>query len=103
MNSPTTTSPRSKDYPRWARNVRKDKLPANMVEHLKELEEFFDHYAESVEKWRQRNEGYHRTISTLSRFYVPPSARVLEIGSGTGDLLASTAPRRGLGIDISPE
>ena len=74
-----------------------------MGEHLKELEEFFDHYAESAEKWRQRNEGYHRTISTLCRFYVPPSARVLEIGSGTGDLLASTAPRRGLGIDISPE
>jgi SAM-dependent methyltransferase len=103
MNSPTTTSPQSKDYPRWARDVRKDKLPANMGEHLKELEEFFDHYAESVEKWRQRNEGYHRTISTLCRFYVPASARVLEIGSGTGDLLASTAPRRGLGIDISPE
>jgi SAM-dependent methyltransferase len=103
MNSPATTSPQSKDYPSWARDVRKDKLPANMGEHLKELEEFFDHYAESVEKWRQRNEGYHQTICTLCRFYVPTSARVLEIGSGTGDLLASTAPRRGLGIDISPE
>lgn len=103
MNSPATTSLQSKDYPRWARDVRKDKLPANTVEHLKELEEFFDHYAESVENWRQRNRGYHRMISTLCRFYVPPSARVLEIGSGTGDLLASTAPHRGLGIDISPE
>ena len=103
MNSPASTSLQSKNYPRWARDVRKDKLPANMGEHLKELEDFFDHYAESVEKWQQRNEGYHRTISTLCRFYVPPSARVLEIGSGTGDLLASTAPRRGLGIDISPE
>ncbi len=54
-------------------------------------------------EWRRRNEGYHRTISSLCRFYIPASARVLEIGSGTGDLLAATAPRRGVGIDISPE
>ena len=92
MNSPATTSLQSKDYPRWARDVRKDKLPANMGEHLKEVEEFFDHYASSVEKWRKRNRGYHRKISSLCRFYVPASARVLEIGSGTGDLLAATCP-----------
>src|SRR5258708_451223 len=94
---------RSKDYPRWAREVRKDKLPTRMGEHLTEVEEFFDHYAASVEKWRRRNEGYHRAISSLCLYYIPPSARVLEIGSGTGDLLAATAPRRGVGIDISPE
>ena len=92
-----------KDYPRWARDVRKDKLPTRMGEHLGEVEEFFDHYALSVEKWRRRNEGYHRAISSLCSFYIPASARVLEIGSGTGDLLAATQPRRGLGIDISPE
>jgi len=74
-----------------------------MGEHLGEVEEFFDHYALSVEKWRRRNEGYHRAISSLCSFYIPASARVLEIGSGTGDLLAATQPRRGLGIDISPE
>lgn len=92
-----------KDYPRWARDVRKDKLPTRMGEHLGEVEEFFDHYALSVEKWRRRNEGYHRAISSLCSFYIPASARVLEIGSGTGDLLAATQPLRGLGIDISPE
>jgi SAM-dependent methyltransferase len=92
-----------KDYPRWAREVRKDKLPTRMGEHLKEVKEFFDHYASSVGKWRQRNKGYHRNISSLCKFYIPASARVLEIGSGTGDLLAATSPRCGLGIDISPE
>ncbi|MDT8069356.1 MAG: glycosyltransferase [Terriglobia bacterium] len=96
-------SPRSKDYPRWAREVRKDKIPIRMGEHLEEVKEFFDHYALSVEKWRLRNEGYHRTISSLCQYYIPASARVLEIGSGTGDLLAATAPRRGVGIDISSE
>ncbi len=93
----------SKDYPRWALEVRKEKLPTHMGEHLQEVAEFFDHYAPSVEKWRQRNGGYHRDITSLCRFYIPASARVLEIGSGTGDLLAATSPRFGLGIDISPE
>jgi len=102
MSSPVPSA-RPKDYPRWARDVRKDKLPTRMGEHLGEVEEFFDHYALSVEKWRRRNEGYHRAISSLCSFYIPASARVLEIGSGTGDLLAATQPLRGLGIDISPE
>ncbi len=64
MNSPANSAP-SKDYPRWAREVRKDKLPTCMREHLGEVEEFFDHYASSVEEWRRRNEGYHRTISSI--------------------------------------
>lgn len=93
----------SRDYRSWAREVRKDKLPAQMEEHLSEVEEFFDHYAPSEEKWRQQNLGYHRMVASLCRFYIPESARVLEIGCGTGDLLASTSPRRGVGIDISPE
>jgi SAM-dependent methyltransferase len=93
----------STDYPRWAREVRKDKLPADMGEHLRGMEEFFDHYAAGVEKWRQRNAGYHRMIASLCRFYIPESARVLEIGSGTGYLLAATKPSRGVGIDLSPE
>jgi len=74
-----------------------------MDEHLHGVEEFFDHYAASVETWRDRNAGYHRAIASLSRFYIPAGARVLEIGSGAGDLLAATLPRRGVGIDISSE
>ena len=99
---PASSAP-PKDFPRWAREVRKDKLPSRMGEHLKEVEEFFDHYALSVETWRRRNQGYHQSVSSLCRFYIPPSASVLEIGSGTGDLLAATVPSRGVGIDISPE
>lgn len=103
MNPVAIAPAPSRDYPRWALEVRKDKLPADMKEHLRGMEEFFDHYAGSVENWLRRNAGYHRMIASLCRFYVPESARVLEIGSGTGYLLAATAPSRGLGIDLSPE
>jgi SAM-dependent methyltransferase len=103
VNSQPNAPHETKNYPRWAREVRKDRLPARMDEHLKGVEEFFDHYAASVETWRSRNAGYHRTIASLSRFYIPAGARVLEIGSGTGDLLAAMEPRHGVGIDISNE
>lgn len=36
------------------------------------------------------------------RFLIPEGYRVLEVGSGDGDLLASLKPSRGLGIDASP-
>ncbi|MGD0577805.1 MAG: glycosyltransferase [Bryobacteraceae bacterium] len=103
VNSQPDAPLQAKDYSRWAREVRKDRIPARMEEHLKGVEEFFDHSAASVETWRRRNAGYHRTIASLARFYIPAGARVLEIGSGTGDLLAATEPRRGIGIDISTE
>ena len=85
----------------WATAVRKEQLPANLEEHLRRCEEFFDQYSEVVEFWRRRNAGYHAAIASLMRFYVPAGARVLEIGSGTGDLLAATHPSRGLGIEIA--
>src|SRR5450432_942560 len=52
--------------------------------------------------WREKNAAYYRDIERLIRFVVPAGADVLEIGCGTGDLLAALCPARGLGIDIAP-
>jgi SAM-dependent methyltransferase len=68
-----------------------------------ELAAFFDRFAEDDARWRRRNSAYHRWISQLHRFQIPAGARVLEIGSGSGDLLASLAPGAGVGVDISGE
>ncbi|HUI41050.1 MAG TPA: bifunctional class I SAM-dependent methyltransferase/glycosyltransferase family 2 protein [Terriglobia bacterium] len=88
-------------YPEWAKQARRDRLPASMEEYFQSWADFFDHYAATVETWRRRNAGYHRALASLARFHVPEGSRVLEVGSGTGDLLAATRPRRGVGIDIS--
>jgi SAM-dependent methyltransferase len=69
---------------------------------LKPVADFFDGFAPVERRWRRRNRTYHRLIESLMRFHVPPDARVLEIGSGTGDLLAALQPARGVGIDVSP-
>lgn len=83
------------------RSALKETPPASMDEYLKNWEAFFDHYAAQIDHWHRRNAGYHKAIASLARFYVPADARVLEIGSGNGDLLASLKPSSGLGIDIS--
>ncbi len=46
---------------------------------------------------------YRRWLTRVYRFVIPASSRVLALGCGTGDLLASLKPSRGVGIDFSPE
>jgi len=46
--------------------------------------------------------SYHRRLERVYGFLVPAGSRVLEIGCGTGDLLAALAPERGVGVDFSP-
>lgn len=89
------------DAIRWARRVRSERPPAALDEYLAGFEGFFDDYAGRVDFWRARNPGYHECIASLARFYVPRGARVLEVGCGTGDLLASLEPSEGVGIDLS--
>jgi SAM-dependent methyltransferase len=104
MSSPGQTVGESgQPYPEWAKQARKERLPASMEEYVQSWAAFFDHYAVTVEQWRRRNAGYHRALGSLARFYVPKGSSVLEVGSGTGDLLAATRPRRGVGVDISGE
>lgn len=46
---------------------------------------------------------YYRRLGEIYRFLIPPGLRVLEVGCGSGDLLAAVAPRQGLGVDFSAE
>jgi len=62
----------------------------------------YDRFAPERDRWRARNAAYYAAIERLVRFVVPEGASVLEIGCGTGDLLAATKPRQGFGIDFSP-
>lgn len=68
-----------------------------------ELIYYFDSKASEREKWRKSGAYYHRELERYLQFLVPKNSSVLEIGCGTGELLAALEPRRGLGIDISPK
>jgi ubiquinone/menaquinone biosynthesis C-methylase UbiE len=62
---------------------------------------YFDRLAPERDRWKQKNRFYYESIENLCRFHVPPGSTVLQIGSGTGDLLNALAPSQGVGLDIS--
>ena len=73
-----------------------------MSEDLKDnIRVRFDQLAKKRGKWLQRNRYYYEDQRKYFRFLIPERCSVLELGCGTGDLLAALKPRRGLGIDLS--
>jgi ubiquinone/menaquinone biosynthesis C-methylase UbiE/glycosyltransferase involved in cell wall biosynthesis len=62
----------------------------------------YDAQAAGRAEWLRRNGYYHGWLRRRMRELVPPGKSVLDLGCGTGDLLAAVQPARGLGIDLSP-
>lgn len=46
---------------------------------------------------------YYRRLFAIYGQLIPPGLRVLEVGSGSGDLLASLHPSAGIGVDFSAD
>ena len=63
---------------------------------------YYDALAPEREYWKNKNRYYHDEVQRLVAFLIPPGRRVLEVGCGPGDLLATVRPAEGLGIDLSP-
>ena len=68
-----------------------------------DLKDFFRRTATSRNRWKKRNRFYHKSLEKYFAFIIPEGMRVLEVGCGLGDLLHSTKPSYGLGIDFAPE
>jgi ubiquinone/menaquinone biosynthesis C-methylase UbiE len=65
------------------------------------VEAHFDIIASDYDYWKQKNAYYYSTIKSFISRIIPPDSRVLEVGCGTGEILAAMKPARGVGIDIS--
>ena len=54
-------------------------------------------------RWEHKNRYTHAEHRRYLKFLVPEGLRILDIGCGVGDLLASMSPSYGVGIDFNPQ
>lgn len=66
------------------------------------IRDYFESVAPQWEHWRKKNDFYHASMANLIGGMVAPGSQVLELGSGTGDLLAFLNPSAAIGLNVAP-
>lgn len=62
---------------------------------------YYDGIAQERSMWRTRSSYYYEKMESLLKAVVPPGKKVVEVGCGTGELLAAVKPSTGVGLDFS--
>jgi ubiquinone/menaquinone biosynthesis C-methylase UbiE len=75
----------------------------NQVDYCAARVEHWNQVAIKQENWQSWGGPYHRRLEAVYRFLAAPGQSVLEVGCGSGDLLAAVQPGRGVGVDFSPQ
>ena len=74
-----------------------------LSERKQKVKESIDLIASKRKRYLKQNFYYYKDLKRFFRFNISENSSVLEIGCGTGDILASVKPARGVGIDLSEE
>ncbi|TRZ52023.1 glycosyltransferase [bacterium] len=75
----------------------------NFASYQQSRKNHWDAVARKMDSWTGWSKAYHERLTQVYRFWVAPGQRILEMGCGRGDLLASLWPSRGVGVDFSSE
>ncbi len=78
-------------------------LDADFAAYRQSRRNHWDSVARKMDSWRGWGRIYHERLIQIYGFWVAPRQRILEVGCGHGDLLASLRPSFGVGVDDSPE
>lgn len=80
------------------------------MKQTKFFDEYQNHTNSKILFWNSSNlqhktkfTYFYKRISTIYKNIIPANSSILEIGCGSGDLLASLNPKIGVGIDFSPD
>ena len=73
-----------------------------MTTTRKSIRDYFEGIAPVWDYWHQeKNNFYHRHMHRLIRGMVPPRAKIVDLGCGTGDLLAELKPEAAIGLNVA--
>jgi SAM-dependent methyltransferase len=75
--------------------------PAGRSGRKARLRAWANENAAARDAWIRRNAFYYAEDLRYMQFLVPKGVRVLDLGCGTGDLLAALSPSYGVGVDLS--
>jgi SAM-dependent methyltransferase len=70
---------------------------------LEEVRRFYEENHAGIEASRLDHRYYYDYLTSVFRARIPEGQRVLDLGCGSGDLLAALKPAQGVGIDVSAE
>jgi len=76
--------------------MQKSFLPYNL-----QRSQHWDRVAQKLERWSGWGGYYQRRITRVYQLNIPPGQAILEIGCGSGNLLAALQPSVGVGLDLS--
>ena len=76
-------------------------MSTSQDQFYQERSSHWDKVAKKFEKWNGWGDYYQKRIGQVYQFNIAQGQDVLEIGCGSGNLLASLKPSYGLGLDIS--
>src|SRR5215813_14908698 len=82
-------------------NASIDGCEGDMSARKRDIRRLADASAPERRKWLARAVFFHEEDLRYLKFLIPEGARVLELGCGTGDLLAALKPSFGVGVDFS--
>ncbi|MBI2600864.1 NAD-dependent epimerase/dehydratase family protein [Candidatus Daviesbacteria bacterium] len=59
--------------------------------------------AKNLDYWREKNWYYHNLLRQIFKEAIPEGSKVLQVGYGLGDILASLFPKKGVSIDVDDD
>jgi len=87
--------------------MHKNNKKVNDSAKAKSIRQKIEHYDKVAHQLKTGAYGgrnfYQKRLAEVYQFMVPPGMRIIEIGCGLGDLIASLKPSYGVGVDFSKE
>ena len=80
-----------------------DISPPDLSPHKIAIRKWANRLAPERDRWIRKNAYFHENDHDYMRFLVPEGLKVLDLGCGTGRLLAALKPSHGVGIDFSEQ